>query len=167
MCRRGAAILIKASLGRLTRAVNYKRGHDRERHRDTEGVRTETKCDRERWERKSKWGWRGAELQQPEEDCEPYYCRVNFESVYICVCAWMDVCAHVTSGVLAYRSMVLSCASTCICVCLSSRPPVPEAPDSDQSVWALTDPPLGLGSKRCLWWTLNTSWRKYFYQCFF
>lgn len=54
--------------------------------------------------------------------------------------------------------------SVCVCVC-------PEEPAclrplvSDQSVWAPTDPLLGLGSKKCLRWTLNTSWRKYLHQC--
>ena len=81
---------------------------------------------------------------------------IDISSLPACPCVCVCVCAR-TSGVLAYRSVVLSCVSTCICVCvcLSGRSPWGlRTLVSDQSAWTLTDPPV------------NTSWRTYLYQCF-
>lgn len=57
-----------------------------------------------------KWGWR----ERVRRGETVNLIIVRFATVYVCVC----VDALHTSAVLAYRPMVLSCASACICVCV-------------------------------------------------
>lgn len=54
-----------------------------------------------------------------EEESGKVNCRGRREAVNIIIAtSSLRVCVCVTSGVLAYRSVVLSCVSTCIGVCV-------------------------------------------------
>lgn len=133
----------------------------RKRESNTEGEKTEEQGS----------VTKGRQEVGEEEQCRSAYIRntvnlITDKFATICMCVYMGVC--VTSGLLAYRSMVLSCVSTCICVCVCPAELVCLRPPGFRSVSVGTNrSALGLRSKKCLQWACVTSWRMYLYQCLF
>lgn len=119
-----------------------------------------------RWDRKSnselkvKERVRRRELQQREEDCEPYYRHVKFASMCMCVHKKHLVCWH--------TDLWCSAVSRHVFVCVSSRTLVPEGPRFRSVSVGTNRLPTGTQVKEMF--AMDTHHRrKYLYQwvCFY
>lgn len=151
---------LNRGIGHTAGAVNYKWGQD-----ETWRARNTAETGGGTGRVIQNWRWR---KESGEESCSRERRTVNLiiamSSLPPCVCVYTRSIWCVGIQICG----VQLCPDMYLCVCPAGLLCL-RAPDSDQSVWALTDCPLGLRSKKCLQWTLITSWRKYLYQwvCFY